>query len=335
MEGKRNNGMFGMDYIDLDNPTRETKAAKTQKRGLLSRLRKSSQPAYTSSAFDAATREYEKATKGAKARISNAAAIILGVATAGIAGFAYATKSIAYKKALATAQYNEQIIEAQKDAVEAIHQSAVNALNTGNPLFDYNAYGSTIFPDMNGKFSQFAQEHPELAQKIVERTHAHSNSDVLNQYAQDRGFADYDAFWEWTNTNFADLFTQAGTINPNANMQALDAYYYTFVDMYNYLGDEAVHFYADDILKAGIDPSTLQNVQIITDPFTDASGNIVNEWTMELAPDAVDAMSNVNLDSTEIVGAIGIAAMAGLGGYFVASKIGDKLASKSAESQNK
>lgn len=288
--------------------------------------------------LDDAARQYNKATKGAKARICNAAAIILGVATAGLAGFAYATKSIAYQKAVATATYNAQIIEAQKSAVEALHQSAVNALNTGNPLFDYNDFGHTIFPNMSGKFSAFAEANPEIAQKIVERAHSHSNIDVLNQYAQDRGFADYSEFQQWTMTQFGDLFAQNGTISPDATMSDIDAYYYTFVDLYNYLGDEAVSFYSDDILKAGIDPASLQGVEIITDPFTDASGNVINEWTMQLAPDAVDAMSNISLDSSEIVGTIGIAAMAGLGGYFVASKIGEKLSAKSAqnaESQNK
>lgn len=321
---------------ETQTPTSDTPAKRSRFSRKNKQNKQNTQPTPTSPAADRARQakdDYDRATKGVKNKIYNAAAIILGVATAGIAGYSYAAKSIAYKKAVAAAEYNAQIAEIQKDAVEAIHQSAVNALSTGNPLFDYNDYGSSIFPNMDGKFSQFAESNPELADLIIQRVHAHSNVDVLNQYAVDRGFDSYAGFLEWSNSNFSGLFTQNGTISPDATMQQIDAYYYTFVDLYNYLGDEAVSYYADEILQAGIDPSTLQDAQIVVDPFVDASGEVINQWSIDLAPDAVDAMASANLDSTEIVGAIGIAAMAGLGGYYLGSKICDKISSKSSQSE--
>lgn len=336
MEGnKRFNGMFG---IENDNVQEQPKKTKVSARASFSpktgeTIAQSNTNNFVSSVEDA-TEEYNKATKSVKSRLSNIAALILGAASCGVAGFLYASKSIAYKKALAAAQYNAQIAEAQKSAVEAIHQSAVEALKTGNPLFDYNDYGSSVFPNMNGKFSKFAEANPELASKIINRVHSHSNSDVLNQYAQERGFEDFDAYSAWTNETFAHLFNENGTISADASMADIDKYYYTFVDMYNYLGDEAISFYADDIIKAGIDPSMLQGGQIVTDPFTDAAGNVVNEWTIQLAPETADALNTAaNLDSAEIVGTIGIAALAGCGGYFIGKTVIDRLGNRSASAE--
>ena len=323
MEGKKRlNGMFG---IENDSST-------VQKQTRQANVNKGRASNYVN--VEDATNKYNKATKGVKARLSNIAALILGTASFGITGFLYASKSIAYKQALAAAQYNAQIAEIQKGAVEAIHQSAVEALKTGNPLFDYNDYGSVVFPNMNGKFSKFAETNPELASQIVKRVHSHSNTEVLNQYAQERGFEDYNTYTTWANENFAHLFNENGTISADASMDDINKYYYTFVDMYNYLGDEAISFYADDIIKAGIDPSMLQGGQIVTNPFTDATGNVVNEWTIQLAPEATNALNNTaNLDSTEMVGAIGIAVLAGCGGYFVGKSVFDRLNGKSSSTK--
>lgn len=267
-----------------------------------------------------------------KQKIINATSIILGIATCGLTGIMYAGKCVAYKKALAAAQYNAQIAEAQKGMVEAIHQSAINSLKTGNPLFDYNEYGSSIFPSMKGKFSTFAANHPELANKILLRVQSHSNADVLDKYAQERGFSGYNEYVQWANESYAHLFNADGTLSSTASMQDLDSYYYTFVDMYNYLGDEAIQFYADDILKAGIDPSVLQGAQIIETSTTDAAGNVVSSWTVGLTTDAMGAVNATsNLDAGELVGAIGIAAFAGCGAYFVSKSILNHFGSRNRE----
>lgn len=278
----------------------------------------------------------DKTTEGKGKVVNNgklmtAASCVLAVACGGLAGIAYTTKCIAYKKALASAYYYAQLAEARKGAVEAVHQSAINALNTGSPLFDCNDYGSARFPKMDGLFSKFAEAHPVLSQKILDRVHSHQNIDVLNQYAQERGYNNYNEFLESTNEIFAHLFNPDGTLSPNATMQDIDLYYYTFADMYNYLGNEAISFYADDLIKEGIDPSLMEGMQIITTQTTDSAGNVINSWTVDLAPGVVNEInSSAGLDAGEVAGALAIGVCACAGGYFVGKKVIDYFKSRSA-----
>ncbi len=337
--------MYGGEWL-IDKPGKQEEIAQkttAEKSGFFNKFKKNPTKASTSTSaqvptnvsqqtIDDATREYQKLTTSKRALIINNATILLGIACGGLTGLLYANKVVAYKKAVALAEYNAKIAEAQKSAVEAIHQSALKAMEMGNPLFDNNDYGSFVFPDMDGKFSQFATENPELAAKIVARAHSHQNQEVLDAFAKDRGFKNYEGYQNWINDTFGHLFNPDGTLSSTATMQDVDNYYYTYVDLTNYLSNDAISFYGDEILKAGIDPNALKGAEIISQTITDENGNLVTQWSIDLPNETIEAMSNTNFDFTDSMCLLGISVLAGIGGYYVAKSIVKNLPNKNSTS---
>lgn len=254
--------------------------------------------------------------------------LALGLLSMGLVGYDYVRKAQMYADAQYAAAYNAQLAELQREAVESIHQSALEALKTGNPLFDQN--NGNLFPNMNGKFDEFAAANPELADKITSRI-MEQNPDVLNSYAAERGFEDWDAFLNWSTQSFAHLFNADGTIAAGATMQQIDQYYYCFADLYNYMGDEALHYYAEDLLQAGIDSSVLEGIEIIPTPIYDDAGNIINTiWQTQISPDAITATAT-GWDATQIVGAAAVTVLAGAGVYLLSDKIISRVSKDSGE----
>ena len=280
------------------------------------------QPDDITKGIEDARQEYNRATHGGASVVKKAISILLGAATAGLVGVDYAMKANAYSDAMYAAEYNAKLAELQNQAVEALHQSALSLGNAGHPVFDNND-ASIVFPNMDGSFSKFAQENPEIARNICDRVveNMSGQNDVLNQYATERGFENWDAFSEWTNSAFSHLFNADGTVSALANMNQLQQYYTIMADAYNYVGQEAMNYYAEDMLAAGIDQSKLDGIQFVSDAVTDEAGNVIGHiWSTEIIPGAIN-VDTTGWDAGQIVGAAAVAAIAGVGVYLISDKI--------------
>lgn len=269
-----------------------------------------------------ARKEYDRKTKGTGAILRKAVSIILGAATAGLVGLDYAHKANVMRDLMAQADYNAQLAELQREAIEAMHQGALGLLDVGNPIIDNGNIMGNYFPEFNGKYNAFAEANPEIADKINDSLNSYlDNPDIMNEYAQSRGFEDFEAFIGWGQANFGHMFNADGTIAADTTMRQLDQYYMVGQDVYNYLGQLAIQDNADEILLAGVKAEDLMGIDIIPQPITDEAGNVIsNVWTTQISPDALQS-NNFDVDPSFIVGAAAVTAIAGIGMYCISDKV--------------
>ena len=267
---------------------------------------------------------YDKKTKGVKAITEKAGAIIFGALSAGLLGIDYAIKANAYRDAVAKVEYLQQVEQIKNDALLAMYNGAAAAgdLNsTGHPFFDNNDFLGYYYPEMNGKFSEFAAQNPELAEKIMATAKEYGtlDSEVMQQWIADRGFASPEAYQNWITTLSSTLFTDTG-IAPTATKEALDLYALIQADSYNYVGNAALEAHKDEIYGSGMTPTEFDGIKFVEQPILDDAGqvidtSIVTELTQEITANG----SWWDAENTGV--AVAMVAFMGIGAYCLADKV--------------
>ncbi len=281
--------------------------------------------------MEEARETYEHRTHGAGSVARKAVSILLGAATAGLVGLDYALKANAYKDAQYAAEYNAQIAEYMTEAVESLHQAGLGLGNTGHPMWDNQAM-ELYFPNMTGFFTENLKDNPELAEEIYSRFNEslYYKNDVLDAYAQSRGYEDYMALQSWAEGYFAHMFNSDGTVAVETTISQLNDYYTIMADMYNYVGDEAIAHYSEELFMHGLNQEALEGIKFVTTEIKDEAGNIIST---ELSTEVLEGAINVNAqgwDTGDTLSALAVTAIAGIGAYLIGDKIMGYFANKNA-----